>query len=128
MPRRPVRREGAAGRERGRRRSLRWAAGALKERGRAEPASEERSGELWDPPRAPCVPWPAGSGAERPGGRAAAAADGEPATPGRRRSRSGRKRRGTVGPGWAAGPRAMDSAAAGASRGGGAAQSQPAAR
>lgn len=118
MPRRPVRREGAAGREPGRRRRrrrLRKAAGALKERGRAGPAAEERGGERGDPPRAPCVRCWARSGAERRGGRAAAA-DGGPATPGRRRRkrRSGRKRRGTAGPG-----RARSGGAAGHGRGGG---------
>lgn len=80
VPRRPVGREGAAGRERGRRRRLRKAAGALKKRGRADPAADARGGERGDPPRAPCVRCRPGSGAERLGSRAAAA-DGEPATP-----------------------------------------------
>lgn len=134
VPRRPVRREGAAGRDSGRRRRLRKAAGPLKKRGRADPPADERGGERGDPPRAPCVRCRPGSGAERRRSRTAAA-DGEPATPERRReagagaggSAEGLRGRGGRG---AAGPRAMyaAAAAAGASRGGGAAQSQPAAR
>lgn len=114
VPRRPDRREGAAGRDRGRRRRLRKAAGPLKKRGRADPPADERGGERGDPPRAPCVRCRPGSGAERRRSRAAAA-DGEPATPEKRsRSGSGRKRRGTAGPG-----RTRSGGAAGHVRGGG---------
>lgn len=102
VPSRPVGREGAAGRERGRHGRRRPAAGLRRSEGGTvqwRTGEAERGGERGDPPRAPCGRCRAGSGAERRGGRAAAA-DGEPATPGRRSGgRSRRQRRGTAGRG-----------------------------